>query len=44
MGRSKGQQLLKERITDGLKVKNSRIYKFYTSPKIHKQGMPQDHS
>ena len=38
--RFKKERLSKDKVTDGLKVENSRTPKFCTLPKIHKLGNP----
>ena len=43
LDRSKRQRLLKEKVTDGLKVENHITSEFYISPKIQKQGNLSSH-
>lgn len=43
LDRSKRQRLLKEKVTDGLKVENHIKSEFYISPKIQKQGNLSSH-
>ena len=38
--RFKREKLLKQKITDGLKVSNPKTPKFYMEPKIHKKDNP----